>query len=169
MSEPITIASAIVDADPAEAKRVRFATPEKVVFVVQRESPSRSGTLLRGLLIAAAIVLLLIILLNVPVMSCLKGIAARAKSNFDGGGEDLEALRKDLAHAGWHLFTMPGCGFCEQQMDVLGGEYVEGYYHECGQDAVDIDCAGIDGFPHWKNEDGRTRTGLLSLEKLKSL
>ena len=73
------------------------------------------------------------------------------------------ALAGRLAEQGWVLYTRPGCPFCENQMQVLGGSYPRSAV--CSGESV---CSA--GVPTWSNAaSGERRVGFqdaAALEKM---
>ena len=81
---------------------------------------------------------------------------------FTPGGPDLG---ERLARKKWRLYVMPGCGFCDKQLAILGGTYPRLTVCTGGK------CAGVaSAFPHWANEaTGATAVGLRDGAELQRL
>lgn len=80
---------------------------------------------------------------------------------------------QNLAARGWVLSTKDGCGYCEKQLEILGGSYPKIY--ECAADGSPKDpaanlpfaCKDITGFPFWHNTvTGESRVGLQDRDAL---
>jgi hypothetical protein len=68
--------------------------------------------------------------------------------------------RHRLARRGWVLYTLTGCGYCTQQLDLLGGQYsktvkcnsrekqIGGYTHT---PPIPCNSPMINGYPFWYN------------------
>lgn len=70
----------------------------------------------------------------------------------------------DLAAAGWTLYTSDDCGYCRQQLEILGMlRYPKQV--KCTDDS----CPSVYAFPTWEAPDGRRVLGVQSEETLKAM
>lgn len=77
------------------------------------------------------------------------------------------SLATDLHHAGWTLYTRPGCSWCEEQKRTI--TMPAPAVVDCGAGAHPM-CAKISGFPHWHNEKtGAAVEGYQSTDKLERM
>lgn len=78
-----------------------------------------------------------------------------------------------LARAGWVLYFTPTCGWCKKQLALFEGRRGRGLVAvKCvgKRKAAGGVCAGITGFPLWKNErTGVERSGFQNLESLRRM
>ena len=91
----------------------------------------------------------------------------------DEAGDELikdKTLGERLDDNGWMLYTMDGCGWCEEQKEVLGSSRfdikIEKCYtrEECVENALLINTTG---YPSWHNVfSNETRPGFHTVEEL---
>ena len=87
------------------------------------------------------------------------------------GGESYDEFAQCLTDEGMTLYGAFWCGHCADQKKLFGTamDYID--YVECdprGDDGQPDLCLeeGIEGYPTWKNTDGRSWVGSQSLETL---
>lgn len=123
-----------------------------VVVVPPTRKPRRQAQLLRAIVMAAVILLVIILAVRVS------GQRERGRKRA------MRSLSARLAHRGWTLYLMKGCGFCEKQMRELGRypRYVvlsADPSHQIldGNGPVLLDVREIPAFPYWYREEGQNR------------
>lgn len=94
----------------------------------------------------------------------------------DEAGDELikdPTLGERLDDAGWMLYTMNGCGWCEKQKEVLGYDKFDikiencATRDECTENALAINTTG---FPSWHNVfSNETLPGFRTLEQLEEM
>lgn len=72
----------------------------------------------------------------------------------------------DLADAGWKLYTSDDCGYCRDQMEILG---MFRYPNQTVCSDKANNCPSVYAFPTWEARDGRRVLGVQSEEDLKRM
>jgi hypothetical protein len=112
--------------------------------------------------ISSAILLALVVALVIVVVCCV----------YSGAG-----VRERLEDKRWALYTKEGCPACEQQLEILGGDYdllvvcdsannqVSAY-----TDNLPFECKDVEAFPLWFNEEtGEKKLGLQTKRELRGM
>ena len=142
-------------------------------FIVATEAPAvvgapapaenKSGYDRRHVILALSVVLVIIVLFLLYRRNR-KGKASAAAGD----------LTKKLSDKKWMLYVSPTCGYCTQQLSLLGAKFNNTI--TCGSSPQLADsplmplCKDVKAFPYWINLVTREeRTGLQTLEQLKEM
>lgn len=111
-----------------------YTAPLEPVFFITNPKKTMWNNSSLAIVAVAAIVLLLIIIMYF--------VRPPAQEEFSG-----KSLGEALTKNGWVLFTRTGCGYCQMQMDELGGSY-----SGCVKCDKPNACPGdINAYPTWLN------------------
>ena len=98
---------------------------------------------------------------------------------FTGLNEEGDILKvnntlgKQLDDAGWMLYTMEGCGWCDEQKNVLGNNKFDIKIEHCetGEECVENALLiNTTGYPSWHNVfSNETRPGFHTIEELEEM
>jgi len=159
--DPQPINQYIVPSRPAYAPQRPTAPPQGYAPapLPGKQSPPRGGAS-PNVLTALLIVLVVVAILYLAMQ-------------YWGGS----SLGNALASCGWILYTRPGCGYCDKQMDALGENTyskqvvcVGGASSAAGTMSDSQGpylCKKVPAFPFWVNEyTSATRTGLQDKKQL---
>lgn len=87
--------------------------------------------------------------------------------------EKDKTLGEKLDDNGWELYTMTGCGWCEEQKKVLGSDVFGLKIDTCStieECTKVVEEQGIVGFPAWINVfNNETRVGFQTIEQLEEM
>lgn len=81
-------------------------------------------------------------------------------------GQQYIDFAQCVTDAGWSMYGAERCSHCKKQKELFGSSFTAISYVECTEQEDVCTAAGVNGYPTWISQDGRTLGGFQSIEAL---